>query len=140
MTNNGRTVGHRNNVKSGYCASCGLRILVGDPSPGEGMWPAKLHIESDQMAELMRAAAEIMELAAECVTCHHPRHAGTRCPGEKQEFRIIPCACRDYAPRSSAPTPVEFVDWVWPDAVSEGFASPVNLSPEATSNRHKGAA
>jgi hypothetical protein len=104
MTNNGRTVGHRNNVKSGYCQSCGLRILVGDPSSGEGMWPAKLNIKPDMMAELMRAAAEFRDLCDE---------AG------------------EYADA------VSFVDWVWPDAVTDGFASPVNLSPEATSARHK---
>ena len=35
---------------------------------------------------------------------------------------------------------VEFVDWVRPDALSRGFASPINLSPEATSARTKGVA
>lgn len=32
---------------------------------------------------------------------------------------------------------VDFIDWVRPDAVSEGFASPITLSAERTMDRQK---
>ena len=101
----GRTVAHRNNVHVGYCQGCNVRLLVGEPKAGEGMWPAQLHISAAMMDVLLIAAAEFRDLCEE---------AG------------------EYADA------VEFVDWVRPDAISVGFGSPANLSPEATSHRMKG--
>jgi len=132
----GRTVAHRNNVHVGYCQGCNVRLLVGEPKAGEGMWPAQLHISAAMMDVLLIAAAEFRDLCAECEVCHHRPHADRRCGFFDVERQIDHCPCVTYQ-ASGEPEAVAFLDWVRPDAVSVGFGSPVNLSPEATSHRNK---
>ena len=130
----GRTIAHRRNVVTGYCQGCGMRLMVGEPKAGEGMWPAQLHISSAMMDVLLIAAAEFRDLCELCANCPHGSHVG-RCGVHDPDVSAF-CACTTYEPRGWADA-VAFVDWVRPDAISVGFGSPVNLSPEATSHRNK---
>jgi hypothetical protein len=61
---NGRVTGHRNNVKSGYCASCSARILIGNPKSTQ-TWSQRLHLTQEQVDLLLIAAAEYRDLSAE---------------------------------------------------------------------------
>lgn len=48
-----------------HCESCKVHRKVGKPKPGEGMWPARLHLEDRDVDLLLIAAAEFVELCEE---------------------------------------------------------------------------
>lgn len=50
--------------RTGFCERCKVRITIGDPRPNS-VWPQRLRLTEDQMADLMAAAAEYRELCDE---------------------------------------------------------------------------
>ena len=69
-TRTGRTIGHRNNVKTAYCAGCNVRITVGEPAANE-RWPQRLTLTEEQVADLLAGAAEYRDLCEEAGEYEH---------------------------------------------------------------------
>ena len=57
--------GRKHQRTVGICKSCEARLMAGPPKAGEGMWPARLHIDERNMDLLLVAAAEFVELCEE---------------------------------------------------------------------------
>lgn len=144
MTGNGVETGRIMPRRTYECHSCHVRNAIGVPRASDS-WPPQLHLSEKQMDLLLVAAAEFREMCEECRSCKHGEH-GTVC-GHRDVVMVAgrprevgePCYCDNYEPLGWADA-IAFLDWVRPDAIGRGFASPVNLSPEATSARHKGVA
>jgi hypothetical protein len=89
----------------------------------------------------------------ECESCHQrnaigaPRASDTwpaslSINAKQMDLLLIAAAeFRDLSEEAGEhPDAIDFLDWVRPDALTRGFASPAGMSSEATMDRHKGVA
>ena len=100
------------------CHTCHIRNAIGTPKVMD-TWPARLHavpLTLEQWELLLTAAAEMREHCEACANCV--------CEGPRKphEHRCPDCGCRHYERVSDEATPVEFLDWVRPDALGIAHA------------------
>lgn len=80
------------------CPTCDARFQFGEPK-GTDSWPRRLSLSQEQVNLLLTAAAEFMEL-------HH---------------EYVRRSLKEGEPPPDMPSAVEFMDWVAPDALYDGY-------------------